>query len=168
MVYAHGTYRVPLIHDLFPKVSKHPDILLAKGASNAAVLGCSLLPLTVVWQLVYFILQHLKLVLGHMKLQMRCRASVAHIQSHAELGQGISISEVYPVPNRKALDLLRERAFGSRNEKQTVRPGRQTVRQSDPPGRQSDNQTRQADSQTVRPARQTVRQSDCLLRGPTV
>ena len=67
---------------------------------------------------------------------------------------------------------LRERAFGSRNEKQTVR-------QSDPKSRQSDSQTRQEDSQTLRqsdpagrlsdnqtvtPGTQTVRQADNQTR----
>ena len=52
---------------------------------------------------------------------------------------------VYGLAHTGHID-MKERAFGSRNEKQTVR-------QSDPPGRQSESD----------PAgRQTVRQSDCL------
>ena len=46
--------------------------------------------------------------------------------------------------------ILRERAFGSRNEKQTVR--------------QSDPKSRQSDTQTVRPEKQTVRHSDSQTR----
>ena len=61
--------------------------------------------------------------------------------------------------------VLRERAFGSRNEKQTVRQSDSQTRKADSQTlRQSDPKSRQSDTQTVRPEKQTIRHSDSQTR----